>query len=198
MSGDVVQAAKEALEGLEKAGLVRREPGTDGGTYTAQGLMRHAARNAVYDIIPELVAEVERLRNEVNRLEYESVPEIGVEHYLSLRYADDPIEAFNLFIQSWERRLQGKPQWEFTVRGFKDILSSDADLLEKRDSIVALVRASVWFNRTDGDLAEVLDELADVGHPDIDWDEGYSAERHFNDCLNSIYDIADWDRAWLA
>lgn len=99
-----------------------------------------------------------------------------------------------------ERRRQGKPQWEFTVRGFKDILNSDADLLEKRDRIVVLVRASSWFKQAggDSDLEEVLDELADVGHPDIDWDEGYSAERHFNDCLNGIYDIADWYRAWLA
>lgn len=98
-----------------------------------------------------------------------------------------------------ERRRQGKPSWQYTVRGFKDILNSDDDLIEKRDQVVALLRASSWFKRTeDASLSETLDELADVGHPDIDWDDDYSAERHFNDCLDQIYDLADWDRAWPA
>lgn len=43
-----------------------------------------------------------------------------------------------------KRHRQGKPSWQYTVRGFN------------------------------------------------------SAERHFNDCLNGIYDLADWDRTWLA
>lgn len=28
-------------------------------------------------------------------------PERGAEEYIALRYADDPIEAFNLFIKAW-------------------------------------------------------------------------------------------------
>ena len=108
------------------------------------------------------------------------------------------VEMFKL---AQERRRQGKPQWDYTVRGFKDVLSryDEANLIECRDQIVALLRASSWFKGTeDASLADVLEELADVGHPDIDWDEGYSAERHFNDCLTQIYDLADWDRAWLS
>lgn len=49
----------------------------------------------------ELLAEVERLTNEAHRLRYESTPERGVEDYLALRYATDPVEAFNLFIKAW-------------------------------------------------------------------------------------------------
>lgn len=106
------------------------------------------------------------------------------------------VEMFNL---AQERRRQGKSQWDYTVRGFKNILDGDGGLIEKRDQIVALLRASAWFKGTeDANLSEVLDELADVGDPDIDWDDDYSAERHFNDCLNNIYDLADSDRAWLA
>lgn len=32
---------------------------------------------------------------------YAQLRERGVEEYLALRYADDPIEAFNLFIKAW-------------------------------------------------------------------------------------------------
>lgn len=34
-------------------------------------------------------------------IEYAQLRERGVEEYLALRYADDPIEAFNLFIKAW-------------------------------------------------------------------------------------------------
>lgn len=103
-----------------------------------------------------------------------------------------------------ERRNAGKPVWAYTVRGFKDALASfdeDADnFFEVRDKLVRLIKSSRWFKDADefGTLYEVVDELTDVGHPDIDWDEGYDRDRHFNDCLGQIYDIADWDRAWLA
>jgi hypothetical protein len=104
-----------------------------------------------------------------------------------------------MFQVAQQRRRQGRPQWDYTVDGFKDILHDEADIMEKRDRLVALLRRSRWFKKTeDANLADVLDELADVGHPDIDWGEGYDPERHFNDCLTTIYDLADWDRAWLA
>lgn len=39
--------------------------------------------------------------------EHDSEPyERGVEEYLALRYADDPVEAFNLFIKAWVQ-----PEW---------------------------------------------------------------------------------------
>lgn len=103
-----------------------------------------------------------------------------------------------------ERRRQGRPVWQYTVRGFKAALESydeDADnFIAVRDAVVNSIKASKWYRDSDefGDLHEVIDELTDVGHPDIDWDDDYNHERHFNDCLAQIYDLADWDRAWLA
>lgn len=106
-----------------------------------------------------------------------------------------------MFQLAQERRRQGKPQWAYTVNGFRDILNryDEDNLFAVRDELVALLRGSWWFKNTeDALLSETLDELADVGHPDIDWDAGYDAERHFKDCLSVIYDLADWDRVWLA
>jgi len=108
------------------------------------------------------------------------------------------VDMFNL---ANERRRAGLPSWAYTVRGFRAILADHGwTLIEKRDRLVACIKASRWYKEADeyGELWQVVDELTDVGHPDIDWDSGYDHERHFNDCLGQIYDLADWDRAWLA
>lgn len=101
-----------------------------------------------------------------------------------------------------ERRGRGLPAWAFTVHGFRDALADRdaAGLIATRDRIVALLRGSRWFKAgTDdhADLVEVLEELADVGNPDIDWDGDYDAEAHLNAMLEQIYDLADAERVWL-
>jgi hypothetical protein len=40
--------------------------------------------------------------------------------------------------------------------------------------------------------------ISNIGNPAIDWDEGYNPERHLNDMLSAIYDLADEERIWLA
>lgn len=109
------------------------------------------------------------------------------------------VDMFNL---ANERRKAGLPSWAYTVRGFKAALESfdEDNFIEVRDKVVALIKTSRWYKEADeyGELWQVIDELTDVGHPDIDWDSDYDYERHFNDCLGQVYDLADWDRAWLA
>lgn len=110
----------------------------------------------------------------------------------------------DMFHLAQERRRQGLPQWRYTIRGFKDILASfdeDSDnFLEIRDRAVERIRSSKWFRDQDdfSELHDLIDEWSDVGHPDIDWGDDYDRSRHFNDCLDRLYDLADWDRAWLA
>lgn len=103
-----------------------------------------------------------------------------------------------------ERRNAGKPVWQYTVRGFKDALrlyqvGDDDTLIESRDATVSALKHSPWYEQSPpfGGLHEVVDELSDVGNPDIDWDDDYDPEQHFNSCLERIYDLADHDRAWL-
>lgn len=109
----------------------------------------------------------------------------------------------DMFRLAQERRRQGKPQWAFTVNGVKDALAAfddHGDFIRSRDEVVAAIKASSWFRQSDdfSDLRDTVDEMADAGDPEIDWEAGYDAQRHFNYCLDRIYDLADWDRAWLA
>ena len=109
----------------------------------------------------------------------------------------------DMFRLAQERRRQGKPQWEYTVRGVKDALEAfdeHGDFIRSRDEVVAAIKRSSWYRQSDefGELWDVVDEMSDAGRPDIDWEAGYDEQRHFNHCLERIYDLADWDRAWLA
>jgi hypothetical protein len=66
-------------------------------------------------------------------------------------------------------------------------LNNDAlPFKERRDTIVARVKASRWFARDDGDLAILLEDLA-----------GAADEDDFDEVWNGIYDLADSDRVWL-
>ncbi len=102
-----------------------------------------------------------------------------------------------------DRRPEGKPVWAFTVEGVKDALGAfddHGDFLRSRDEVVAAIKASAWYRQAGefDDLWEVVDEMSDVGSPDIDWDDDYDEEQHFNACMDRIYDLADWDRAWIS
>jgi hypothetical protein len=57
---------------------------------------------------------------------------------------------------------------------------------ERRDTIVAHIRASRWFARDDGDLAILIEDLADAADED-----------DFDEVWNGIYDLADSSRVWL-
>lgn len=109
----------------------------------------------------------------------------------------------DMFRLAQERRRQGKPQWDFTVSGVKAALEAfddHDDFIRSRDEVIAAIKASTWYGQADefGDLHDAVDEMADVGNPEIDWESDYDEQRHFNSCLDRIYDLADWDRAWLA
>lgn len=116
------------------------------------------------------------------------------------RTVDHIVDMHNLAVS---RRRQGKPVWAFTVEGVKPALEAfedHGDFIRARDEVVAAIKASEWYRRADefGDLWDVVDELSDAGHPEIDWGPGYDEEQHLNDCLDRIYDLADWDRAWIS
>ena len=96
-----------------------------------------------------------------------------------------------------ERRRNNKPTWKYTINGFKNIISGDDDFITKRDRLCSLLKSTRWF-RESNKLDDIVYELADVGHPDIDWDDDYDHVEHFDDCLEQIYDLADIERAWLA
>jgi hypothetical protein len=101
-----------------------------------------------------------------------------------------------------ERRQQDKSVWDLTVRGIRDALETPSDdFLVTRDVIVRAFESSSWYQNTNRDehrkLEDILDELRDVGSPDIDWDDGYDEVEHFNSCMHALYDLADWNRVWI-
>jgi hypothetical protein len=112
--------------------------------------------------------------------------------------ADHKVAMYTL---AQERRAAGKPVWDRTVRGFRDVLYNNPDdTIAARDGLVSAIKGSSWYKNAEeyGELWTLLDELIDVGNPEIDWDEGYNAQRHLNGLLDAIYDLADQERVWIA
>jgi hypothetical protein len=106
-----------------------------------------------------------------------------------------------MYTLAQERRAAGKPVWDRTVRGFRDVLyNNPEDTIAARDGLVGVIKSSGWYRTAEeyGELHTLIDELIDVGNPEIDWDEGYNAQRHLNAMLDAIYDLADQERVWLA
>lgn len=109
-----------------------------------------------------------------------------------------------------ERRSQGKPIWAETVTGFRDALDAydhqnpDDNMIRAiRDELVTLLKASAWYRNAGqfSDLHDTVDELADVANIEVfspTEDPGYEPIRHFNSVLATVYDMADYDRVWLA
>jgi hypothetical protein len=90
---------------------------------------------------------------------------------------------------SRERLAVGKPSWEHHV-SLEDVFHNDSLTFEqKRDTIIARIRANAWFKDYDefDDLPQFVEELADT--------EDNAA---FNAVWGEIYDIADADRVWIA
>lgn len=88
-----------------------------------------------------------------------------------------------------ERRKAGKPIWDRKIN-LADVFHNDGLTFEqKRDAIVARIRASAWFKQYDeyDDLPQYVEELADT-----------EDNASFNAVWSEIYDIADYDRVWIA
>jgi hypothetical protein len=95
------------------------------------------------------------------------------------------VEMFKL---AQERRAAGLPSWDRKIR-LGDIFRNESMTFEqRRDAIVARLRASAWLGSKDefDNLVEAVDGLAhaeDAEEFDGWWDE--------------IYDIADEERVWI-
>jgi hypothetical protein len=88
-----------------------------------------------------------------------------------------------------ERRAAGKPSWEHRVNLADVFHNDDLTFIEKRDVIVARIRASAWFKSYGeyDDLPQFVEELADTEDVDA-----------FDGVWDCIYDITDADRVWIA
>lgn len=88
-----------------------------------------------------------------------------------------------------ERRKAGLPVWDRKIN-LADVFHNDAMTFEqKRDAIVRRIRASAWFKQYDevDDLPQFVEELADT-----------QSGKEFDGPWSEIYDIADYDRVWIA
>jgi len=87
-----------------------------------------------------------------------------------------------------QRRAAGLPVWDRKIR-LADIFHNEAMTFEqRRDAIVARLRASAWFKECDeyDDLPQFVEELSETR--DVD---------EFDGPWDCIYDIADADRVWI-
>jgi hypothetical protein len=89
-----------------------------------------------------------------------------------------------------ERRKQGKPIWAEELRLGDIFHNDDMSFPEKRDAIVARIRATRWYKGEDseewGGLHDVTDNLSDAR--DVE---------EFDYIWNDIYDLADYARVWI-
>ena len=100
--------------------------------------------------------------------------------------ADHRVEMYRL---ATERRNAGRPIWAHKINLADVFHNDDLTFTEKRDAIVARIRATRWFKDCDeyDDLPQFVEELADARTPD-----------EFDGPWDCIYDIADADRVWIA
>jgi hypothetical protein len=77
-------------------------------------------------------------------------------------------------------------RWQEQIDLYEPLNNDALPFTERRDTIVARIRASCWFANDDGDLAILLEDLAST-----------TDEDGFNEVWESIYDLADSDRVWL-
>lgn len=95
------------------------------------------------------------------------------------------VEMFQL---ARERQNAGLPVWDGTLR-LGDVFRNEAMTFEeRRDAIVARIRATEWFKRYDefDDLPQAVEELSEV-----------TSTGDFDGVWDAIYDIADADRVWI-
>src|ERR1700748_2911454 len=87
-----------------------------------------------------------------------------------------------------ERRAAGTPVWDRRIDVSSVFRNEELAYEERRDAIVKIIRDSPWFKQYDeGDeLPQLVEELAEA------------AEDEFRFPWDAIYDIADYDRVWIA
>jgi hypothetical protein len=87
-----------------------------------------------------------------------------------------------------ERRSQGKPVWEHKIRLGDVWQDEELDFEQRRNKIVARIRASAWFKGYGefDDLPQIVEELSGIEDAD-----------GFDEVWDSLYDIADYDRVWI-
>ncbi|MEV0830853.1 hypothetical protein [Nonomuraea rubra] len=93
-----------------------------------------------------------------------------------------------MFMLARERRAQGKPVWDRTIRIGHVWRNENMTFTERRDAVVRILRASPWVKDRDefDQLVEVVDNLA----------EAEDAEE-FDGWWDELYDHADGDRVWI-
>lgn len=101
---------------------------------------------------------------------------------------DTPEHRADMHRLATERRKAGLPVWDRKLR-LADVWRNESmSFEERRDTIVARIRASEWFKEYDehDELPEAVAELAEAPHAN-----------DFDDVWGWIYDIADVDRVWI-
>lgn len=99
--------------------------------------------------------------------------------------ADHKVEMHRL---ARERLAAGKPVWDRKIRLGAVWRNEGMTFTQRRDAIVAILRASGWLRDRDmfSSLVIAVENLA--GAEDADEFDGWWDE---------IYDIADYDRVWI-
>lgn len=77
-------------------------------------------------------------------------------------------------------------RWKEQIDLHEPLTNDGLSFTERRDTIVARIKASCWFANDDGDLSILLEDIAATENED-----------DFNDVWDDIYDLADTDRVWL-
>lgn len=87
-----------------------------------------------------------------------------------------------------ERQDAGLPVWDRKLRLADVFRNEDMSFEERRDAIVARIRATAWFKGygEGDDLPQFVEELAGTQTPD-----------EFDGPWDCIYDQADADRVWI-
>ncbi len=95
----------------------------------------------------------------------------------------------DMYALAQERRKAGKPIWAHKINLADVFHADDLNFELKRDMIVQRIRATAWFKQYDeyDDLPQLIEELAEV--EDVE---------DFDGIWEMVYDIADYDRVWIA
>jgi hypothetical protein len=91
----------------------------------------------------------------------------------------------------------GEPGWRYTVPAFARVLNrydeEKDNLLDVRDMLVKILKHSEWYQ----DTAAGDEEFSDLWLAVDELETAEDAQR-IDELLEEIYDLADYDRAWLA
>lgn len=90
-----------------------------------------------------------------------------------------------------ERRQQGRPVWAETL-DVSDVFHDDElSFEERRDAIVAVLKASRWYRKAD---QHAFDGVVDIVNDHLAYAENAD---EFDAWWDELYDLADYDRVWI-